>query len=208
MPLMDYWKTTLRRSDNPPAKAYKAKPMTQLKITYYWAVKKGPIPVVRKMQCRIVEVHAPQRVYGDKQRMITASGWDSLRSQELYREFNRGKPKLQEAPLGKRWQKCTEQAAPWCGHSSVRLGLEDLPQIPAGSGLLTAHRYRDQPTKHGYHRSMRYWVCWPSGEPAPHDDLVSVRLLAMLPTSFLDVPEEPAEAAEPSVVAAVDVSAL
>ena len=56
---------------------------------------------------------------------------------------------------------------------------------------------------------MRYWVCWPSGEPAPHDDLVSVRLLAMLPTSFLDVPEEPAEpSGEPSVVAAVDVSAL
>ena len=54
---------------------------------------------------------------------------------------------------------------------------------------------------------MRYWVCWPAGEPAPHDDLVSLRLIAMLPTSFIDVPEEPAEA-EPSVVAAVDVSAL
>ena len=80
---MDYWKTTLRRSDNPPAKAYKAKPMTQLKITYYWAVKKGPIPVVRKMQCRIVEVHAPQRIFGDKKRVITASGWDSVYSQSL-----------------------------------------------------------------------------------------------------------------------------
>ena len=52
---------------------------------------------------------------------------------------------------------------------------------------------------------MRYWVCWPAGEPAPHDDLVSVKLIAMLPTSLLDVPEEPAEA---SGVAAVDVSAL
>ena len=98
MSLMDFWKTTVRRSDNPPAKVHKRKPLTQLKITYYWAVKKGPIPVVRKMQCRIAEVHAPQRVYGDKQRVITASGWDCLRSHELYKEFLRGKPKIQEAP--------------------------------------------------------------------------------------------------------------
>ena len=75
----------------------------------------------------------------------------------------------------------------------LRPGLEGLPQIPAGSGLLTVHRYRDQNTKYGYKRSMRYWVCWPAGEPAPYEDLVSVRLIAMLPTSFLDVPEEPAE---------------
>ena len=44
--------------------------------------------------------------------MVTASGWDSLCSQELYRELNRGRPKLQEAPLGKCRQKCTEQMAP------------------------------------------------------------------------------------------------
>jgi hypothetical protein len=204
MSLMACWKKTVQRklTDYWPRKT---KPLTQLKITYYWAVKKGPIPIRKKMQCRIAEVHAPQRVYGDKQRMVTASGWDCLRSHELYKEFLRGKPKIQEAPLGKHWQKCTEQGAPWCGHSGVRLGLEDLPHIPKGSGLLTAHRYRDQPTKHGYDRSMRYWVCWPAGEPAPHDDLVSMRLIAMLPTSFIDVPEEPAE---PSAVATMDVSVL
>ena len=155
------------------------------------------------MQCRILELHAPQRVYGDTPRLVNASGWDSLRPQELYREFNRSKPKLAQVPLGKHWQKCSDQAAPWRGHSGVRLALEDLPQIPTGSGLLTAHRHRDQNTKHGYKRSMRCWVCWPAGEPAPCEDLVSVRLIAMLPTSFLDVPEEPAE---PSGVAAVDVS--
>ena len=184
MSLMDYWalKKTVQRKITHYWPVKVRKPLTQLKITYYLAVKKGPIPIKRKMQCRIVEVHAPQRVYGDKQRMITASGWDSLRSQELYKEFTRGKPKLQEAPLGKHWQKCTEQAAPWCGHSGVRLGLEDLPHIPAGRGLLAAHRYGDQPTKHGYHhRSMRYWVCWPSGEPAPHGNLVSVRLARHAP---------------------------
>jgi hypothetical protein len=49
------------------------------------------------MQCRIVEVHAPQRVYGDKQRMITASGWDSLRSQELYKRVH---PRQAEAAGG------------------------------------------------------------------------------------------------------------
>ena len=134
MSLTDYWtvKQTAQRTITEPAKAPQRKvaPLTQLKITYSWAVKKGPIPSKRKMQCRIAEVHAPQRVYNDTPRMVTASGWDSARSQELYREFNRGMPKLVEAPLGKRWQKCTEQAAPWCGHSGVRLGLEGLPKSP------------------------------------------------------------------------------
>ena len=131
---MGYW--TMKKTAQRKATDYwpaKVKPLMQFKITYFWAVKKGPIPIKRKMQCRIAEVHAPQRIYGDTPRMVTASGWDSLRSQELYREFNRGRPKLVEAPLGKRWHKCSEQMAPWCGHSSVRLGLEDLPHIPAGS---------------------------------------------------------------------------